>query len=154
MEKLKVLRGYSDLKAHGIYIISVDSTLKFEQLIEGLNKYVKKKYNFSDKKVNRVLFRKVGKAVAQLKGFFEQFYLQGKELFSFVHGDIEVDLMAHALQAYILKYVPIDVGGQILIFLTPNQISRMDTLIDEIKVYLSCYTVIGDKITLIKNGRK
>ena len=95
-----------------------------------------------------------------MEGFFSSHYKECIDMYSFIHGEIIVDLMAEILRRYLIKHVPIDVGGCILAFISSETIDKMynfdeiksiDNLMPEIIDYITSHRVRDDgKIIKIK----
>lgn len=148
MEHLKIMPKY---EPKGISLIYVNPVLTFEQIILTINEYVKEKYNFNSKeKIDKALSLNVGQAVSHLKNYFDNFYRKGIALNSFVHGKIEVELLAYALRPYEIKFIPIDTIEYVLAFVTLDELGKVsvnsnyniDLLIEEFKKYLDRHEVV------------
>jgi len=140
-------------KKRGIFIIYVDKYLKLSSVMERVSNYAYEKYIKSSSYTKE----QVDIELAKLDKFFKDFYQEGIDMYSFIHGELIVDFMEEALREYIIKRIPIDIGGQVLAFIDSDMVDNMlnfdevgsiDDMMPEILDYCKTHMIddLGDVI--------
>jgi len=133
-------------KKRGISIIYVDKYLKLSSVMERVSNYAYEKYIKSSSYTKE----QVDIELAKLDKFFKDSYQECIDMYSFIHGELIVDFMDEALREYLIKKIPVDVGGQVLAFIDSdmvdnmfnfNEISSIDALMPEILDYYKNHMV-------------
>lgn len=131
-----------------IIIVYLKRDLKFEELAHIMKEYVKLEYaNFQN---DNIFQKKLFESVSNLKKLIEQVYSNGITIYSSIHGILEVDILANALEPYIIRTAHLSsTDDRIIIPLSDKDIQNIitekdkdfipRTLMKELEQYLKGY---------------
>jgi len=130
-----------------VIVVYLKNDLMFEDLIPSMKEYIARRFdidNSSDVKLKEMVYNAVGK----LKNIFDEVYKAGMTMYSDIHGKLEIDILAHALEPFYIKTGYIKSDDKVIIVITDEDIIRSETmynkkliynedLINEIEIYMN-----------------